>query len=185
MQLQTERLILRELTEGDLPDLAAQLQDPLGMTAYEHAFTGQEVQEWLDRNRRRYVRDGFGLWAVVERDSGRFAGQAGITWQEAEGRRLPEVGYLLRREFWHRGYATEAAAACRDYALGQLGFERVYSVIKADNFPSIAVARRLGMRCLGEFTAIYFSGPRRHLLYGISREEWRAVDQTEKLREQE
>ena len=55
---------------------------------------------------RRYENDGFALWAVVEKGSGELIGQCGITYQEYNGGWVPEVGYLFRKEFWHKGFAT-------------------------------------------------------------------------------
>lgn len=107
--MRTRRLLLREMTEGDLPDLKEVLQDPEVMTAYEHSFSDRDVAEWLARQRERYRRDGFGLWAVVLRSTGEMVGQAGITWQDCEGQPVLEVGYLLKKRFWHQGYASEAA----------------------------------------------------------------------------
>ena len=111
--IETPRLGLRRLTEADLDDLCLILQDAQAMYAYEHAFSDEEVREWLDKQLARYEKYGFGLWAVELRESGEFVGQCGLTMQETpEGERL-EVGYLFRRDRWRRGYATEAAAACR------------------------------------------------------------------------
>lgn len=135
--LRTRRLLLREMTEGDLPALKAVLQDPEVMTAYEHSFSDRDVAEWLARQRERYRRDGFGLWAVVLRSTGEMVGQAGITWQDCEGQPVLEVGYLLKKRFWHQGYASEAARACRDYAFRVLGAGKVSSIIKTDNAASI------------------------------------------------
>ena len=74
------------------------------MYAYEHAFSDQEAWDWLRRQQERYRTDGFGLWAVVEKNSGEMVGQCGITWQElGDGTRVPEVGYLLEKTAWHRG----------------------------------------------------------------------------------
>ena len=110
--IETPRLGLRRLTEADLDDLCLILQDAQAMYAYEHAFSGEEVREWLDKQLSRYEKYGFGLWAVELRENGEFVGQCGLTVQETpEGERL-EVGYLFRRDRWRRGYATEAAAAC-------------------------------------------------------------------------
>lgn len=75
--LETARLQLRELTQGDFVDLAQILLDRDVMTAYEHDFSAEEVQNWLDRQLRRYRQDGFGLWAVVLKSSGEMIGQAG------------------------------------------------------------------------------------------------------------
>ena len=68
--LETERLLLREMGDKDFPALCRMLQDPAVMYAYEHCFTDQDVQEWLDRQLMRYRRDGFGLWAVVLKSTG-------------------------------------------------------------------------------------------------------------------
>ena len=57
--------------------------------------------------------------------------------------------------------------ACRDYAFARLKTEKVYSIIKTDNFPSIRVAKAMGMEPVKEFDARYFNGPVRHILYGV------------------
>ena len=104
--LTTPRLLLREMEDGDFPALCRMLQDEDVMYAYEHAFSDQEARDWLRRQQERCRRDGFGLWAVVERTSGEMVGQCGLTWQETGGgRQVPEIGYLLEKAAWHRGYA--------------------------------------------------------------------------------
>lgn len=97
------------------------------------AFTQAEAQAWLDRQISRYRKDGLGLWAVALRETGRMIGQCGLTWQEADGRTVLEVGYLFSQAYWHRGYATEAARACRDFAFDTLGAKTVYSIIRDTN----------------------------------------------------
>ena len=143
--LETERLILRKLEQDDLDEVCKLLQDPVVMYAYEGAFSDQEVQVWLDKMFRRYENDGFALWAVVEKGSGELIGQCGITYQEYNGGWVPEVGYLFRKEFWHKGFATEAAIACKEYAFQELNFDEVYSIIRDTNVASQNVARRNGM----------------------------------------
>lgn len=169
--LRTERLLLREMTWEDLPDLAQMLQDPLVMYAYEHEFTDEDVKQWLSRQLDRYEKYGFGLWAAVLKGSGRMVGQTGLTYQKCEGAQVLEVGYLLKRKFWHQGYAREAAAGCRDYAFQVLGAHRVHSVIKTDNAASIRVAESLGMHREKEFVARYYNGDMPHYLYMVSKEE--------------
>ena len=104
IQIQTDRLLLREMTQADFPALCQMLYDPVVMKAYEGAFTQAEAQAWLDRQISRYRKDGLGLWAVVLRETGRMIGQCGLTWQEADGRTVLEVGYLFSQAYWHRGY---------------------------------------------------------------------------------
>ena len=103
------------------------------MYAYEHAFSDAEVRQWLRRQIDRYVRDGFGLWAVILKETGAFVGQCGLTLQEYGETQVVEVGYLFARSQWHRGYATEAASACRDYAFETVGSDEVFSFVRSTN----------------------------------------------------
>lgn len=145
MILETKRLYLRELTQEDYPSLCRILQDEETMYAYEGAFCDTEVQEWLDRQISRYRRWGFGLWAVILKETDQMIGQCGLTMQPWKGEEVLEVGYLLERNFWHRGYATEAARACRDYAFEVLQAKEVCSIIRDTNLASQKVAIRNGM----------------------------------------
>ena len=77
--LETERLVLRELVPSDLPALCRVLQDKETMYAYEHAFSDEEAQAWLNNQLRRYREDGFGLWGAVLKESGELIGQCGLT----------------------------------------------------------------------------------------------------------
>ena len=174
------RILLREMTQDDLPDLCEILQDAETMYAYEHAFSDAEAQEWLDRQLIRYRQDGIGLWAVIDRMSGAFVGQCGLTWQDAGGVRELEIGYLLKRRFWHMGYATEAAALCRDYAFGVLNRTRVVSIIRDTNLSSRGVALRLGMRRERRFVKHYYGMDMPHDVYALERG---GVDRTGQLRE--
>ena len=167
--LETERLRLRELEAEDFAALCRVLQDEAAMYAYAHAFSDAEVQDWLDRQRARYREDGFGLWAVELRQSGRVIGQCGLTMQDFGGRRVPEIGYLFERAHWHRGYATEAALACKEYAFSVLGMQEVYSIIRDNNFASQRVAQRNGMNVCGKTVKFYYGMEMPHLIFRVVR----------------
>lgn len=169
--LETERLALRRLRRADYADLCLMLKEEEVMYAYEHAFEDWEAADWLDRQLMRYEKYGFGLWAVILKETGELIGQCGLTMQEAGEREVLEVGYLFRKDFWHCGYALEAAAACRDYAFEKLGAEEVYSIIRDTNAPSRAVAERNGMTVYGSIVKHYYGMDMPHLLYRISRSE--------------
>ena len=96
-------------------------------------------------------------------------GHAGISMQVYGDEELPEIGYMFEKEFWHRGFATEAAIACRDYAFAVLGMDTVYSVIRADNVPSRAVARRNGMRITGTAFRSVMGRMVTHYMYSIKK----------------
>lgn len=97
-----------------------------------------------------WVVQGFAMFSLVERASGRWVGLAG-PWQP-EGWPGTEVGYSLHPDAWGRGYATEACAAAMDYAFEVLGWDEVVHSIARDNPGSQAVARRLGSRNRGPVT---------------------------------
>ena len=169
MILQTERLFLREMDESDIKDLAEILQDKDVMYAYEHDFSDKDVEEWLYRQRERYLKYGFGLWAVILKGSGEMIGQAGLTMQPCEGDEVLEIGYLFKKRFWHNGYAVEAAKGCMEYAFNVLGSKKVHSVIKCDNTASIRVAEKFGMKMEKEFTTRYYNGDVQHFLFSKMR----------------
>ena len=135
MILETDRLLLRQLEETDFDAWAAVLGDPEVMYAYEHGFSGDEVRLWLNRQQERYEKYGFGLWAAVERASGELIGDCGITMQDWNGREVPEIGYHLRRDKWHHGFASEAAKACKEYAFTTLVSKRYTPLSGRTTFP--------------------------------------------------
>ena len=145
MVLETERLVLRKLTRSDFGNLCTILQDEETMYAYNGAFSDEEVRDWLDKQLAVYEQEGFGLWAVELKETGEFIGQCGLAMSRWKEHRLLEVGYLFRRQFWHKGYATEAAVACKEYAFNVLGAGEVCSIIRDTNLASQGVARRNGM----------------------------------------
>lgn len=143
--LRTGRLVLRETEAADIDEMYAMLSDPLVMAHYPRTRTLEESRQWIEWVRDRYQEFGFCLWTVVGLGTDEFLGQCGILVQEVDGARELEVAYLFKRSAWHRGYATEAARAVRDYAFDVLGCEHVISLIRPANLPSRAVAERNGM----------------------------------------
>lgn len=181
--LETKRLILREMTWEDYAPLAAILRDDETMYAYEGALNEIETRSWLEKNLARYRDDGMGLWAVILKDSGLMIGQAGLTWQEIEGRRVPEVGYLFNRAYWGRGYATEAAVACRDYGFDRLGFDEIYSNIRDTNIASVNVAIRSGMLLRERFIKHYRGVEMPHYAFSVKKGHFnRAKEMTVSIR---
>lgn len=143
--METERLYLREITQDDFDSLCRILQDENVMYAYEGAFSDAEVQEWLDRQIAHYRKWGFGLWAVILKENDELIGQCGLTMQPWRDADVLEIGYLFQHRYWHKGYATEAAQACKKYAFETLHAAEVCSIIRDTNIPSQNVAIRNGM----------------------------------------
>jgi RimJ/RimL family protein N-acetyltransferase len=143
--VETERLVLREWRDEDLDGYHAMQNDP-----EVYRFLGNEPIGRSDAWRHmamiagHWALRGFGMWAVIEKDSAAFAGRVG-PWQP-EGWPGLEVGWTLAREHWGKGYATEAARAAVGFAFEQLGAERVISLIDGANERSLKVSERLGQR---------------------------------------
>ena len=153
--IETERLWLREMMVDDAEKLSLVLSDPHLMKFYPHPFSRGEVEAWIERNIERYRKLGFGLWGVIEKESGEFIGDCGITMQSVDGETFPEIGYHLRKEWQGKGLATEAAKACKEFAR-QKGFAKIISYMKSDNIPSRRVAERNGMKFVKSFTKEVF-----------------------------
>ncbi|MDE7247140.1 MAG: GNAT family N-acetyltransferase, partial [Lachnospiraceae bacterium] len=131
------------------------MQDEETMYAYEGAFSDEETKEWLDRQLSRYRKWGFGLWAVILKETGEMIGQCGLTMQPWKDEEVLEIGYLFRRQYWHQGYAAEAAAACKKYAFETLRRKEVCSIIRDTNTASQNVALRNGMAVVDHWVKHY------------------------------
>lgn len=83
-----------------------------------------------------YHHHGHGLWGVALKNSDQLVGDCGITMQEIDGETVPEIGYHIHKDYWNKGYASEAALACKQYAFNKLGYDRVYSYTTLNNVPS-------------------------------------------------
>lgn len=153
--LETERLYLREMRRDDFKALCKILQDEETMYAYEGAFSDAEAWEWLDRQLSRYRKWGFGLWAVILKETDEMIGQCGLTMQPWKDREVLEIGYLFNKSYWHNGYASEAAKACKNYAFEVLNADEVCSIIRDTNTASQKIALRNGMTVSDHWTKHY------------------------------
>lgn len=167
--VETKRLYLREMSHSDYPALADILQDEEVMYAYEHAFDDQETKEWIDRQIERYRIYGFGLWAVILKEADIMIGQCGLTMQDWKEEQVLEIGYLFAKAFWHNGYASEAAIACKQYAFEILNTEEVYSIIRDNNIASQNVAVRNGMLVKDQFVKHYYGVEMPHLVFSVTK----------------
>jgi ribosomal-protein-alanine N-acetyltransferase len=145
--METQRLRLRPFAP-DLSDLDAlhEIQsDPHHMRFYPHPFSREESRAWIERSLERQERLGYGLWAIVDRETGELLGNCGPIPQVVDGIEEVELGWSVTPRRARQGIATEAAAAWRDRCLGPLGMDHVISLIRPENVPSRGVAERIGM----------------------------------------
>lgn len=173
MRIETERLYLRELTLEDFSALYDVLADSDIMVHYPYIFDENRVKNWIARNIERYKIFGFGLWAVVLKDTGEMIGDCGITMQNINGSIKPEIGYHINKRFQRQGYAKEAAQKCRDWAFENTPFNILYSYMKEKNVASSATAIANGMCKVDEFLD---DENKLTVVYAITRDEWISLE---------
>jgi RimJ/RimL family protein N-acetyltransferase len=110
--------------------------------------TIEESRERLERMLMHQRDHGFTFWAVTDAETGELLGDCGLIPLEGVGPEV-ELGYRLASAHWGKGYATEAATACRDLGFDRYGLDRIYVDVHPQNKGSLGVARKLGARRLG------------------------------------
>jgi RimJ/RimL family protein N-acetyltransferase len=147
IELQTNLLRMRGWRLADRAPFARLNADPEVMRWFPAVLSTEESDALVDRISRSLERDGFGLWAVEERSSGRFLGFTGLARPAFEAPFTPavEIGWRFARDAWGKGFATEAARAVANLAFGDLGLAEIVSFTTAGNERSRAVMRRLHM----------------------------------------
>jgi len=146
-EIRTARLILRRIVLDDVDAYARLYAEPevVRYLGDGTVSTASETVEWVGRAIRRNELEGFDMRSVLLAEDLTFIGRCGIAVWDIEGRVEHEVGYVLSRGRWGKGYATEAATAFRNRALGELGLTRLIALIAHGNEASKKVARKLGM----------------------------------------
>lgn len=176
--MKTERLLLREYTPDDFGALYEIMSDPETMQHYPAPFDEARTRRWIEWNLENYEKYGFGLWAVILKETGEFIGDCGITIQNIDGEMLPEIGYHIHKQYWRRGFAKEAARAVRDWVFRNTDYDTIYSYMKYTNTGSWRTAMANGMRKVKEYP-----DPKNTISYAfaITREEWEKLQQRQEL----
>jgi RimJ/RimL family protein N-acetyltransferase len=179
LELETQRLRLRQWRPEDRAPFAALNADAEVMEHFPAPLTRAESDALADRIAQLIERQGWGLWALEERDGGRFLGFTGLAHPGFDAPFGPavEIGWRLARDAWGRGYATEAARAAAAFAFEALELEEIVAFTAVPNERSRAVMRRLGMRHdpADDFDHPLVASPRlrRHVLYRLRAADWR------------
>ena len=152
----------------DLDNLAQLLGDPevMRFVANGQPATKEESDVALQSIIRHWNNHGFGRWAVIDKDTGRFIGFGGL--RSLLG--TPEVVYHLARAYWGRGLATELARASLKFGFETHQFDRIVAVAKPENAASIHVMEKLGMQY--EMHTSYYDID--VVQYGILRENYKS-----------
>lgn len=145
---ETERLVLRKLTEADIPVWAEFFVDNpnarfIGLDLSKDRLELAKI--WLDRQFERYRTGQFGQLAAIEKATGTFVGLGGLLTRDLDGIPAIEISYSMLPRFWGKGYATELAVHMKRFALSHSISDRFISIIHQDNTPSMNVAQKNGM----------------------------------------
>lgn len=146
--INTQRLILRTMAIVDLDRLTEISTNPIVMAQFPPELrTPERARLILNKIIKQQKEKGYSLYGVIHREDNKLIGICGFLDNETDdGKKFIELGYRLDNLYWGKGYATEAALACRDYAFSKLKIKEFCSIILASNNASIAVARKIGMK---------------------------------------
>ncbi len=165
--LETERLVLRTFTPEDAKMFYDLCKDP-EVLKYVHEKPLESEEEALQILthkilKEQYEKFGYGRWAIHLKKNGLFIGWCGLRNQNNE----IDLGYRLKKRFWNKGFASEAAAATLNYGFKELGLEKIHAKALLENEASIQVMKKIGMQLVGEEKFDGFPGIR----YEITRSQ--------------
>jgi len=143
--VRTDRLVLRRFDLGDFDAYAAIMGDyevgkwfPNGK-----GYTREQAKKSLDSILAHWAKHGFGIWAVTDKHSGFLLGRCGLNLITETSE--VEVDFIIARNHWRHGYATEAAHAALTYGFNVLKLNRIIALAKPDNIASRKVIEKIGM----------------------------------------
>ncbi len=165
--LQTKRLIIREVNPDDIDYLTELMSHEKAMRYFPKLYSRKECLQMIEKMMFNYKVQGHGVWLLEDKELKKPVGRLGLVMQSVERKAEPEIGYILHPDHWHKGYATEAGVAVRNYAFDQLNYPHVISLIRPINLPSQAVATRLGMKISRKVHFFNYE----HLVFKIDREK--------------
>ena len=170
--IETPHLLLRDWEEEDILPFVRMNSDKEVMEFFITTLTEEETMAFYCRIRKEFEEYGYGLYAVECKETQNFLGYVGFHNIAFESDFTPgvEIGWRLCRDAWGKGYATEAASACPDYASDNLPFKTVYSFTAIPNKRSERVMQKIGMHFEKEFDHPLVEQGHwlcRHILYKI------------------
>ena len=149
--LTTKRLTLRCYRPGEDAALYPIMSDPTTMRFWPQPYDREGVDAWVNRWIASYAENGYGRWALFERETGERIGDAGLIRTVLMGQEVIDLGYIIHHPYWRQGYAVEAATAIRDHAFEVLGIDRLVANMAHDHAGSARVAEKIGMKKVAEF----------------------------------
>lgn len=145
MQIQTSRLVLRPLQTSDAIVLHRIYQSEGVLQYFPNPIPPPlvKVERFIAGQQAHWEQHGYGNWGILLDGEGEIIGWAGL--QYLPERNETEVGFLLDRPFWGKGYATEAALASLEFGFSQFNLDHIIALVHPDNLASRRVIEKCGM----------------------------------------
>lgn len=170
--LETDRLVLRPMSDSDYKSLQAVISDPETMKYYQAPYDEAGVQKWIEWCKASQAKRGFSLWSVIFKETGQMIGDCGVSMQIIDDEMRPEIGYHLNKKFHRQGIGKEMTQAVRDYFFTHFNDNEVYSYMDKNNLPSYKTAEANGMTYLHNYIT---KDEEECRVYRITRSEWEKI----------
>ncbi|MCC3866750.1 GNAT family N-acetyltransferase [Terrisporobacter mayombei] len=171
--IETERLLLRKIQQNDYNEMKSILQDEdLMLLGWGKTYSDKEVKIWIDKITQQYEDFGYSYYIAIEKASNSVIGIMGILPITIKEVKYIEVAYILKKEYWNKGYATEGMKACVDYIFNVLNADKYIAQVIPENINSIKVAEKLGMKVIDDYMREHNGKDVFHLIYALTKEEY-------------
>lgn len=165
--IDSDRFYLREYKESDFDDLCEIYTDPENMKDFGEVYTKEKVRHLMEWTFKNYATYGFGFWAIIDKNSGDFIGDCGLSMQKIDGEWLPEIGYHIKKKYHNQHYASDAAKLVKEYGFKRYTFDKLYSYTNKGNNASVGVMKNNGM----SFVKEYEDNGEQLVVYAVEREK--------------
>ncbi|WP_431134797.1 GNAT family N-acetyltransferase [Psychroserpens mesophilus] len=176
----SERLGFRNWTKNDVIEFAEINADVKVMEHFPKPLTIEETSDFIERLQKHYTENGYNYFATEVLETSEFIGFIGLAYQEYQTEFTPatDIGWRLKTSAWGKGYATEGAKKCLEFAFNKLGLNKIISVFTEKNTKSENVMKKIGMEKIGTFNHPKLKAYPEYekcICYQISKSKWEDI----------
>lgn len=167
--IETSRLVLKEMSEEDVQNLF-DLNNDLEVMRYtgDRSFNNlNEALAYIQNYQYIYKKHGYGRLSLFNKETGEYLGWCGLKYLDQKNQ--TDLGYRLKKQFWGKGFATEAASACLNDGFNRLQIDQVFATAMKENIPSVNIFKKLGLKYLKDQDC----GCKPGVIYAIRKQEWK------------